>query len=54
MRCLFVEIYWCVVEAVLEYYWRVLIVIMKKSPVDIISTQPRGKLHKGQFICGSS
>ncbi len=37
MRCLFVEIYWCVVEAILEYYWRVLNVILKKSRISIIS-----------------
>jgi hypothetical protein len=35
--CLFIEIYWSVVEAMLHYNWRVLNCNFEESPISIIS-----------------
>ncbi len=38
MVCLFIEIYWSLVGFILKYYWRVLNMILQKSPISIISS----------------
>jgi hypothetical protein len=39
MFCLYIEIFWYVVETYLKYYWRVLSVILKKSPSNMFSME---------------
>jgi hypothetical protein len=37
MLCLFIETYWSIVEAMIKYFWSAVDVILKKSPISIIS-----------------